>query len=678
MAKRIIGSNDQVNYFTSTFNIKMMIAVVITLLYCFFNNTICMAATYYIDSTTGSDNQAGTLIKPWKTLSKIYLTSMTPGDTISLKKGSVWDENLNILFSGTSESPISIRTYGSATASPKIRGFIYISATDIQIQNIEIVQSELSGVIIDGQSAERITINDCILKNHALSGILITEGDSRDLSFSGNVIENSPMGIIAFNTSTEHFPTQILNNSISSMESIDIFIQGDSHEIRENDFFGNSQVGIMIDGGSERTIIADNDIRNSTTACVFISSTAESGHQITGNSFTDSNLGLFLSNNNPAESPTIVSGNLMQNNQTAGIYVSGQGFQIDDNLLIDNGEAGVFLISPSQDITILNNDISGHGNAGIYITEGLSSHINVIGNSIFNNSGNGIAALEHSVYGAETFIADNDVNGNGFNGILIQGDYHIVELNRVENNGSATRNLSWGATGIQVYARSSTDQAKHNLIRYNIVSDTKGNSEGSDGNGILIDEWCTNNMIHHNITFENQGPGFGVYGGSDNRFFNNIAYNNSIDGERQYLSRMEVVVASKAYPVSANNIFQNNIIFSVDQGVVPVIVDWNAHDKNNQFGHNIIQNSQGGDLFYWNDNVGSEIDNWNHLSEGNGDDFSIDPEFVNAENKNFQIISTSQAINRGIDVGLTDDFFGNPIPDSGTPDIGIFEYQATP
>ncbi|MGM0530625.1 MAG: PKD domain-containing protein [Bacteroidota bacterium] len=52
-----------------------------------------------------------------------------------------------------------------------------------------------------------------------------------------------------------------------------------------------------------------------------------------------------------------------------------------------------------------------------------------------------------------------------------------------------------------------------------------------------------------------------------------------------------------------------------------------------------------------------------------------DPQFVDVAQENFYIEESSQAINSGVDVGVAYDYAENPVPCSGVPDIGAFEYQ---
>lgn len=77
---------------------------------------------YYIDSQTGSDQNAGVQQqKPWKSLAKANAQTFKPGDRILLKSGAAWDnQTLAPKGSGTAGRPIVIDRYGSGD-KPKIR-----------------------------------------------------------------------------------------------------------------------------------------------------------------------------------------------------------------------------------------------------------------------------------------------------------------------------------------------------------------------------------------------------------------------------------------------------------------------------------------------------------------------------------------------------------------------------
>ena len=79
--------------------------------------------TYYVDSKGGNDSNDGTSeSKAFKTLEKVNGLNLEPGDTVLLKKGSVFEDQA-LKFtkedSGTAEAPVKISTYGEGE-KPKI------------------------------------------------------------------------------------------------------------------------------------------------------------------------------------------------------------------------------------------------------------------------------------------------------------------------------------------------------------------------------------------------------------------------------------------------------------------------------------------------------------------------------------------------------------------------------
>ena len=79
--------------------------------------------TYYVDSKGGNDSNDGTSeSKAFKTLEKVNGLNLEPGDTVLLKKGSVFEDQA-VKFtkedSGTAEAPVKISTYGEGE-KPKI------------------------------------------------------------------------------------------------------------------------------------------------------------------------------------------------------------------------------------------------------------------------------------------------------------------------------------------------------------------------------------------------------------------------------------------------------------------------------------------------------------------------------------------------------------------------------
>lgn len=73
--------------------------------------------SFYVDAVNGMDSNTGTNpSNPWQSLAKVAASSIPPGATVYLKRGSVWHEQLTIPSSG-----IAIDAYG-AGALPRIDG----------------------------------------------------------------------------------------------------------------------------------------------------------------------------------------------------------------------------------------------------------------------------------------------------------------------------------------------------------------------------------------------------------------------------------------------------------------------------------------------------------------------------------------------------------------------------
>ncbi len=76
------------------------------------SSTSC-ATTYYVDATSGNDDNNGTSeLASWKTITKVNSSMFNPGDQILFKRGRTWREQLTVPSSGTSGNPIIFGAYG--------------------------------------------------------------------------------------------------------------------------------------------------------------------------------------------------------------------------------------------------------------------------------------------------------------------------------------------------------------------------------------------------------------------------------------------------------------------------------------------------------------------------------------------------------------------------------------
>lgn len=106
---------------------------------------VAHAETYYVDAYTGNDGNPGTSsATPFRTISKVNSTVLHPGDSILLKRGQVWREQLTIVYSGQAGSPITIGAYGNG-AAPVLSGAADMVRSSWSIYSNKIYVTTLTG-----------------------------------------------------------------------------------------------------------------------------------------------------------------------------------------------------------------------------------------------------------------------------------------------------------------------------------------------------------------------------------------------------------------------------------------------------------------------------------------------------------------------------------------------------
>lgn len=162
-----------------------------------------------------------------------------------------------------------------------------------------------------------------------------------------------------------------------------------------------------------------------------------------------------------------------------------------------------------QDIEIVENEISGCGDQGVYLEE-MSKRVTIARNLIHHWSG-------------------NRVSGGQSNGIYLQGDDHLVASNIIRDPNSHPK----AGFGIQVYDYACRPTVVNNTIvnvrHAGIVVGGAGSGAcgtgvsgativgnvvyGNDQEGIRFDGTAPRSCsIHHNLAFRNGADGYGQYG----------------------------------------------------------------------------------------------------------------------------------------------------------------------
>jgi len=160
--------------------------------------------TYYADMTLGDDSNAGTLASPWQ-----YAVGMSgytgagtlsAGDSMLLKKGETWREQLTVPSSGSAGSPITFGAYGGGD-DPIIDG------------------ESTRDACLYGTDKDYITIDGLTVQGSNIGGVWNDRGDNwiiKNGTFSGNYVS-----ILVRGHETEEEPVvglEIYSNTSTAMD----------------------------------------------------------------------------------------------------------------------------------------------------------------------------------------------------------------------------------------------------------------------------------------------------------------------------------------------------------------------------------------------------------------------------------------------------------------------------
>ncbi|SCB56196.1 polysaccharidase protein [Rhizobium aethiopicum] len=144
---------------------------------------------YYVNSATGSNTNAGTSADaPFASFWAVENLKLQPGDSVLLAAGTVYNDQLDLKYSGTVDAPITIGSYGVGDA-PVIHspndGIHSLYASNIVIENIKI--SDTGGAAIYGGYVSNWTVRNVEVDHTGL-----TKSGSITFRTGSNItIENS-------------------------------------------------------------------------------------------------------------------------------------------------------------------------------------------------------------------------------------------------------------------------------------------------------------------------------------------------------------------------------------------------------------------------------------------------------------------------------------------------------
>jgi hypothetical protein len=329
-----------------------------------------------------------------------------------------------------------------------------------------------------------------------------------------------------------------------------------------------------------------------------------------------------------------------------GILIKGQDRVSSHDIVIDNNlidagfratygspsyrgvEDGILIKQAAYDCVVKNNVVADWGHCGIYLYALDEGDPGVYDNRIYNNEISG----EHISYmhGIGTDGREGLCHHNVFYNNLIRD---ITVRNQVNGN--------------------------HNRVHHNIIRDmtnspvtSAGTAQGLDMQGYGEDLVCHDNRYDNNLIINCDEAGIRLRGGPNdktNNFFRNNLIVNCGRDSNEGLDHCGIVIDN--HSSIYGNTFQNNCITGpVDQVIYYRLFYLTADGFNDRDGQN-----------------GNVIT----------DNIQASPEFIDAADQDYHLAPSSPCIDAGIDVGLTRDVDGRPIPVGSAPDIGLYEWQGS-
>jgi parallel beta-helix repeat protein len=286
------------------------------------------------------------------------------------------------------------------------------------------------------------------------------------------------------------------------------------------------------------------------------------------------------------------SGFTIKNSTLLGLHVGGNNCIISHNIIIGNNKTGMYVGSylyPPSDNVIQDNLIINNGQDGIYalyVGEGNS----IVNNIIENNTGNGIQLYGDS---KNTFVGYNTIRNNKKSAIdMYDSNYITIKENYIDNNC-----MSYIYDGITLH------QSDYNIFIDNVFTNSTGsifmrfyksnrnqissNFFFNNGEGLWLGDNSQYNMINNNIMRKSGYLTIRVIERSDN----NSIIKNSVQGNEKGI-----------FINTDNNTVHNNIIEKNNMGLAVSHGYYNFITENNFIYNDYALSSFGGKNYIYHNN----------------------------------------------------------------------------
>ncbi len=175
---------------------------------------------YYVDSSTGADNNDGSRAKPWKTLARVNqaASSLNADDYVLFRRGEAWTGGATLSISGVKGAdglPVTYGAYGPlADALPKLRAIRIIKGSShVTVRDMESTGSD-GGPCVNTSESDHVTIQGVTAHDCQNNGIhfgkqssygVIIDSTAYDIPNNDALVVHSPTGLTLQNKVGDHF-----------------------------------------------------------------------------------------------------------------------------------------------------------------------------------------------------------------------------------------------------------------------------------------------------------------------------------------------------------------------------------------------------------------------------------------------------------------------------------------
>ena len=213
-----------------------------------------LSTTHYV-SKAGSDSNDGLSPRtPWKTISRVNRSTLSPGDQVLFHRGDTWYETLVPPSGGTAVGPITFGVYG-AGAKPivdaansrnhavKIYGTGFVVLDGLQFQNITFTSHGES--LVQVLNSPHVAIKQCTFTNYHVGAAIYLDSGSPNLVVDNNIGIKGARSNGRFLTSaiTATSDNLVVSNNVIDDPGGRVLHQIGVFDVDNADFHGNTIYG---------------------------------------------------------------------------------------------------------------------------------------------------------------------------------------------------------------------------------------------------------------------------------------------------------------------------------------------------------------------------------------------------------------------------------------------------